>query len=1489
MMEEESVDTTASPDGTRPDDATESTETVAKAAAPVDIDRKDVKRREKSRGRFRRKRHSKTQSVPDLDTKLRQDGTAQFLESKKAGNDGKYNSMPRKSRSRSGSANRFSGLFKRKSRSASEGRSRSETDIVGNLEHEATNKVETNDDGNEEKEIKNNYEEYVSYVRYSPTKQPRNRLKRMTVRDAVVERRLRNTLFVLNQKSNEEGNTLSNSLPDVSNIDSNDSSLLIQAVGDDTDDTFNKKSVTLPRDKKHKIRKNIDTSKSVFDDRTLLIHCDINGNGAGSSPETVSSPSRVEIRNVTGTKESSKESETKCDSDNDSDEFFECSDSIASPAVDDKIERSEAQNSYRSSLSTQDVESETNAKAVADIVYKSSNENIQKLREESRSLFLELSRNISARKDSLVTSRDASPHARLTDKRKYSNVASLSQDEKRGSLIGHKEPITKHLLPDISVQNKDPSLLTKDTTKSKPGEKTVRYADQIPDESPDVKDPEKKTNSGEPRTTDSLSSNCSDTFGNFTLIYQPVLAGYKMSPGIKAVDIKPKKGKKKKAGKGKQSKDEALPEVAPDLKPATIENEDDRNMNPELKDNNTEVGNIQNETMSSNEVNVKGHDESDFQAAPDLNNLTIEQGPNAKRSSDSHESVIDERIDNETPENSTNMTLDTKSLVDKNIETNMTPDLVSASSPIPVEANPPPQPLIDRENLLNIPKPRTDRSLSDGIVDYSNGERKSPRTFQRSSSAKSPPPTSAEYQVSESEHKNVPIMGTSLSRKYRRTFSPQRGNTDFLQLPKGITLLDPSTSPNVSSMNRESLSEINKSKSSSPDEGISLHGDDDGDISMVTGVVHRGVTDQDNQFSTQKKAKIGRTFRTSEEMGGQKSPDTKTVDEKQSAKIQKSPENVSDDRFVEISTQTNEDDIRAAIKLMIKQAKEQKKREKAFAKRKKDFVSIVDEPKREREQQQQSVDPESSNAKEAIFEVKTALPTPEIRVADDDNITVSPSLSAIESPVCPTGETPVAHDVIDTEEIPKETKDVKGGKGSNKKKKVKHKSILKNRFSKKYKKKKKSTDSKEVQEEKYVDAPTTKLEDDTFIFIENEINLSKLAEIKETDILDDDIIEPDESIQIPTKHLRFDTINIQPIQGEEPLPPLSQSGRLSRRRDSTMREKRKKCLNAFKTFVAFLFSHIGLCSLVVGYTIMGGFVFKAIEGPYERSIKTGIREQRVKLIDKLIQHAFELQMSKSGRDDFMEAVNKELLKFQTKIHRETKENGWDGNDAKEFSDMQWSFASALLYAITVMTTIGYGHVAPKTPEGRIVTIGYAVLGIPLTLLCLTNIGDVMATGFRLLYGKVCCGVCCKLFSPKRRRIPDPEKGLSRVVDTGEQEAGKPKEVIHVPTSLCILLIAGYIFSGALLFSLWEQWDYLTGSYFCFITLSTIGFGDIVPGTDLQAWAGEEKLVLCALYLVFGLSLIAMCFNLVQEDVKNKCRWLGMKMGIIDKPEAGVLE
>lgn len=193
--------------------------------------------------------------------------------------------------------------------------------------------------------------------------------------------------------------------------------------------------------------------------------------------------------------------------------------------------------------------------------------------------------------------------------------------------------------------------------------------------------------------------------------------------------------------------------------------------------------------------------------------------------------------------------------------------------------------------------------------------------------------------------------------------------------------------------------------------------------------------------------------------------------------------------------------------------------------------------------------------------------------------------------------------------------------------------------------------------------------------------------------------------------------------------------------------------------------------------------------------------------------------------------------------------------------------------------------APKTDEGRIVTIIYAVFGIPLTLLCLTNIGDVMAHGFRWFYGKVCCGVCCILFTPRRRRRSDPEKGVAAERMIIQEE--KSSEVVEVPISVCLLLMTSYIFIGTILFAYVEAWDLVTGTYFCFITLSTIGFGDVVPGMSQKEWSQQWKLVSCALYLVLGLSLIAMCFNLVQEGVKAKCKRIGAKLGIIDAPVSSV--
>lgn len=68
---------------------------------------------------------------------------------------------------------------------------------------------------------------------------------------------------------------------------------------------------------------------------------------------------------------------------------------------------------------------------------------------------------------------------------------------------------------------------------------------------------------------------------------------------------------------------------------------------------------------------------------------------------------------------------------------------------------------------------------------------------------------------------------------------------------------------------------------------------------------------------------------------------------------------------------------------------------------------------------------------------------------------------------------------------------------------------------------------------------------------------------------------------------------------------------------------------------------------------------------------------------------------------------------------------------------------------------------------------------------------------------------------------------------------------------------------------------------CLKKCSSFRFGDMVPGQSLDE-GSQEKLVVCAIYLLFGMALIAMCFKLMQDDVVQKARWLGQRIGIIGK-------
>ncbi|XP_013790642.1 potassium channel subfamily K member 18-like, partial [Limulus polyphemus] len=222
----------------------------------------------------------------------------------------------------------------------------------------------------------------------------------------------------------------------------------------------------------------------------------------------------------------------------------------------------------------------------------------------------------------------------------------------------------------------------------------------------------------------------------------------------------------------------------------------------------------------------------------------------------------------------------------------------------------------------------------------------------------------------------------------------------------------------------------------------------------------------------------------------------------------------------------------------------------------------------------------------------------------------------------------------------------------------------------------------------------------------------------------------------------------------------------------------------------------------------------------------------------------------------------------------------------------------------------YGNIAPRTSWGKVATVLYAIVGIPLMLLYLTNIGDTLAKSLRYIYSRLCT---CKPNDPYRRRKCTDNYRVQHTVahNSSFEPAVQDKLPVHsedearieaipnevredleheeprasVPITLCLLILVGYISGGATVFSLWEGWGFLDGSYFCFVTLSTIGFGDLVPGHSVASGqASQEKLIICSLYLLIGMALIAMCFNLMQEEVIHKIRNCGRKIGIIKETD-----
>merc|ERR1719238_939146 len=91
-----------------------------------------------------------------------------------------------------------------------------------------------------------------------------------------------------------------------------------------------------------------------------------------------------------------------------------------------------------------------------------------------------------------------------------------------------------------------------------------------------------------------------------------------------------------------------------------------------------------------------------------------------------------------------------------------------------------------------------------------------------------------------------------------------------------------------------------------------------------------------------------------------------------------------------------------------------------------------------------------------------------------------------------------------------------------------------------------------------------------------------------------------------------------------------------------------------------------------------------------------------------------------------------------------------------------------------MTTVGYGHISPKTTNGKMFCIIYALIGIPLMLVFMGTIGGWMAKTFTWFYSRLLCRWC----RARRRDSELPPEIDRKEKSIGKDEIGKEK---YMPT------------------------------------------------------------------------------------------------------------
>ncbi|XP_070622867.1 potassium channel subfamily K member 4 isoform X1 [Erythrolamprus reginae] len=260
-----------------------------------------------------------------------------------------------------------------------------------------------------------------------------------------------------------------------------------------------------------------------------------------------------------------------------------------------------------------------------------------------------------------------------------------------------------------------------------------------------------------------------------------------------------------------------------------------------------------------------------------------------------------------------------------------------------------------------------------------------------------------------------------------------------------------------------------------------------------------------------------------------------------------------------------------------------------------------------------------------------------------------------------------------------------------------------------------------------------------------------------------------------------------------------------------------------------------LVSIVALYLVMGAVVFRLLEQPHEAL-------QQVK-IQAYLEHFLKAH----------ECVAVEELEELIQQVNEATGSGVDpAVNSSNANTSRWDMDSAFFFAGTVITTIGFGNISPKTRYGQLFCIFYALVGIPVFGMLLAGVGDQLGSSLR--------------------------KGIGKVEDIFLKWQVSPT-IVRILSAVLFILIGCLLFVSLpiLIFQHVEGWTLLESIYFVVITLTTVGFGDYVAGdTGSSAYFWYQPLVI--VWILLGMAYFASILTMIGNWMRVLSRRTRAEMG-----------